>query len=51
MAQIPMLPQFYLGEGVNSASGQIHGQALDFTIVHSLGGQTTERYLIRLEQP
>jgi len=45
MAQIPMLPQFYLGEGVNSASGQIYGQALDFSVTQSLGGQTIELVL------
>ncbi|HEU0144963.1 MAG TPA: hypothetical protein VFQ47_09270, partial [Nitrososphaera sp.] len=46
MARIPMLPQFYVGEGVNSTSGQIYGQAIDFASVQpATTGQMVELVL------
>lgn len=43
MAQIPMLPQFYIGEGVNSATGTVYGQAIDFSSPQPAAtGQTIE---------
>jgi hypothetical protein len=30
MAQIPVLPQYYVGRGADSATGRPYGEAIDF---------------------